>query len=480
MHRFFRAVCSPACANNPENRFLHSLFHLFSLWIILLTMFAGGCALPPEKPSSPTRPVNQSTNNEDQRSNELLVVLAFSGGGSRAAALSYGVLEKLRDTRITIDGRERRLLDEVDFISSVSGGSFTSAYFTLFGERIFRDYRKKFLEQDVQGMLIRRILAPWNWPALWTANVNRSELAARLYDELLFEGKTYADLFRPGAPYTYISATNLTSGIPFGFDPHQFDLLCQDLSSFRVARAVAASAAVPLLLSPITLANNHDECKTQLEPWAQKALRDGDRTSRAYQLALAEKSYTDSINNRWIHLVDGSVTDNLGLRALLNLITRQGNAWNAMKSLGHGDVKKVLIIIVNAQTPVAGDLGRQQSPSLIFGLNAAVTTALNAFSFETMDTLDSLMRTWDENITLQRCWDLARQNKDQAGCFDIQHYIVDISFDEVADEKKKRALKQIPTTFSLPPEQIETLVSTARTLLQQSPQMQRFLQDMAR
>ncbi|MGH8655090.1 MAG: patatin-like phospholipase family protein [Gammaproteobacteria bacterium] len=62
------------------------------------------------------------------RSESLLVVLAFSGGGTRAAAFSYGVLEKLARTEIIWDSRHRRLPDEVDLISSVSGGSFTAAY----------------------------------------------------------------------------------------------------------------------------------------------------------------------------------------------------------------------------------------------------------------------------------------------------------------------------------------------------------------
>jgi NTE family protein len=66
-------------------------------------------------------------------SEDLLLLLTFSGGGTRAAALSYGVLEELRKTEVVIDGKKRRLLDEVDGISSVSGGSFTAGYYGLFG-----------------------------------------------------------------------------------------------------------------------------------------------------------------------------------------------------------------------------------------------------------------------------------------------------------------------------------------------------------
>ena len=99
-------------------------------------------------------------------------------------------------------------------------------------------------------------------------------------------------------------------------------------------------------------------------------------------------------------------------------------------------------------------------------------------SFETMDTLNSLMRTWDEEITLQRCWDLARRGKDQAGCFDIQHYIVDVSFDEIDDPRLQQQLKQIPTSFNLSGEEADQLIATGEALLQQSRDFQRFLDDM--
>src|SRR5210317_2186232 len=55
------------------------------------------------------------------------LVLAFSGGGARAAALAYGVMLELRDTAIVVDGQGRQLIDDVKVISSVSGGSFTAA-----------------------------------------------------------------------------------------------------------------------------------------------------------------------------------------------------------------------------------------------------------------------------------------------------------------------------------------------------------------
>ncbi len=89
------------------------------------------------------------------------------------------------DTKILINGKERRLLDEVDGISPVSGGSFTAAYFGLFGNRIFEDFENKFLKRNVQSELLKRMVSPLSWPKLWSLYYDRSDFAADFYDELL-------------------------------------------------------------------------------------------------------------------------------------------------------------------------------------------------------------------------------------------------------------------------------------------------------
>ncbi len=89
-------------------------------------------------------------------------MLAFSGGGTRAAALSYSVLEELKKTQSGRRDSQHPLLDDVGLISSVSGGSFTAAYYALWGDRIFSDFEPQFLKKDVQTDLLLRVLAPWN------------------------------------------------------------------------------------------------------------------------------------------------------------------------------------------------------------------------------------------------------------------------------------------------------------------------------
>src|SRR5688500_6961350 len=62
---------------------------------------------------------------------DIIIGLAFSGGGTRAAAFSFGVLKGLSEVRTTDRGRSVSLIDRVDFVSGVSGGSVTAAYFGL-------------------------------------------------------------------------------------------------------------------------------------------------------------------------------------------------------------------------------------------------------------------------------------------------------------------------------------------------------------
>ena len=98
-------------------------------------------------PITEVKPVDftqMASGRKGQRSSEMGLAVAFSGGGTRAAAFSYGVLEKLRDTWLVINGEETRLLDEIDVISSVSGGSFTAAYYGLYGDRMIEDQEEAF------------------------------------------------------------------------------------------------------------------------------------------------------------------------------------------------------------------------------------------------------------------------------------------------------------------------------------------------
>src|SRR6185312_15928445 len=163
----------------------------------LLLLLLGGCASRPINPAivqaDATIGYRFEVRQARVESKDNLVILAFSGGGTRAAAFSYGVLEFLRRTEVVLPNGKFRLIDGIDVITGVSGGSFTALAYGLYGEKLFDDYEQRFLKRDVQAELIKRIANPLNWGALWSKGWGRSELAANLYDEILFHGATYAD-----------------------------------------------------------------------------------------------------------------------------------------------------------------------------------------------------------------------------------------------------------------------------------------------
>jgi NTE family protein len=128
---------------------------------------------------------------------------------------------------------------------------------------------KRFLKRNVQGEIVSRVLNPVHWGALSSTGWGRSELAADLYDEILFEGATFADLDKKEGPVIAVSATDITSGARLVFSKQNFDLLCSDIGSLRIARAAAASSAVPVVLSPLTINNYGGSCRYVHPEWVE-------------------------------------------------------------------------------------------------------------------------------------------------------------------------------------------------------------------
>ncbi|MGE5253791.1 MAG: patatin-like phospholipase family protein, partial [Planctomycetaceae bacterium] len=102
-----------------EKRMVHRLSGFGFFLVALLTL---SCAHYPANhflaEVSPQGGYRLKNPERTDRSDELLLVLTFSGGGTRAAALAYGVMEQLAQTEITLGGQKRSLLDEVDAISA--------------------------------------------------------------------------------------------------------------------------------------------------------------------------------------------------------------------------------------------------------------------------------------------------------------------------------------------------------------------------
>jgi len=197
---------------------------------------------------------------------------------------------------------------------------------------------------------------------------NRSDMAAEFYDRHLFGGKTYGDLLqRNRRPFLSLNATDMSLGASFQFTQEQFDYLCSEISPFPVARAVAASAAFPILLSPITVNNYAGSCGCVEPAWMTAAPTNRQERSRRALKARELKSYQNSAQRPYLHLLDGGLTDNLGLRGPIEAVAVKGGIRNSIQDdLDPNLVSKVVIIVVNAA--FRGDRGwdhYQKPPNIV-------------------------------------------------------------------------------------------------------------------
>jgi NTE family protein len=409
-------------------------------------------------------------------SQNLLMYLTFSGGGTRAAAFSYGVLEELRKTEVTIDGKKRRLIDEIDGISSVSGGSFTAGYYGLFGDRIFENFESKFLKKNIQGALAARtFLNPINWFRLFSAYFDRSDLAAEYYDKHVFEGGTFGDIAARKGPVIMMNATDMTHGLRVGFSQETFDAICSDISSFPVARGAAASSAVPMLLSPITIRNYAGSCGFKIPERFEELLKGRSVSERQFYLANNIAPFLNSQTKPYIHLVDGGVADNLGLRAILDRIILRGNVWESLKGTPIENINKVVFMVVNAETQPDTKWDRTEwIPPFAAMFSSYSSISIERYNEETIALLKESVKSWADEIKTQRCKGGAVSTA-PGSCGDIQFYVVEVKFDALKDEAERMHFKRLPTAFKLPSEEIDKLRDVAHRLLVDSEEYQRFL-----
>jgi NTE family protein len=456
---------------------------LFRACCFLLAGFLAGCAHYPRNTrlaeSTPQTGYRYRNLAHPGNSDSLQLFLAFSGGGTRAAALSYGVLQELARTPITWEGQHKRLLDEVDHISAVSGGSFTAAYYALYGDRIFSDFEAKFLNQNIERQLIWQLFWPVNWYRLASPNFNRSDMAAKYYDHQLFHGATFADLIKQNRrPFLVLNATDMSLGATFQFTQDQFDLLCSDLSTFPISRAVAASAAYPILLSPITLNNYAGSCECTGNPWL--VLTNEETEARGAMKIRELRSYQDVSEHPYLHLLDGGLADNLGLRGSFETISARGGIKRSMQEhLNIKQVSKVVLIVVNASTRRDRGWDRSERPPNII----QVTLALGGipsrrYSFETMELLRASVKNWEAD------WNEQSDQAVAAGAGlkaqpHVKFYVIEVSFDDLREVAERSYFENLPTTFNLPPKAMTRLEAVAGKLLDQSPDYRALLRDLA-
>jgi NTE family protein len=405
----------------------------------------------------------------------ILFAMAFSGGGKRSAAFAHGVLRGLRQIPVVEDGRTRSLLDEADYIAAVSGGSFPAMHYGLYGDRSFDTFPRDFLEQDINAYIYGTFLLPWNWEWLVNPYYGTNDRMAEIYDRLMFHGATYADLTRRGLPLIAVNATDIAYGISFSFTQPYFDLLCSDLSSFPVARAVAASNGFPVLFSPITLTSYNERCLGERPPTAAPAewAETPDELSRRALLARTADRYLDPKRTEYVHLMDGGIADNLALRAATNSVIALDENSEAFRKVAL-TTRRVLVLSVDGQSAADPSLPKQRVVTGLGQIFGAVSgTQIDAYNFETLILTDAELRRLVEKIRDARC----AHSRVIAGhdCADLRGALVHISLAGIPDPELRQRLQAIPTGLTIADADVEALIAAGEQLVQQNAKIRELI-----
>jgi NTE family protein len=409
---------------------------------------------------------------------EIVFIMAFSGGGKRSAAFAHGVLRGLRQIPVVEDGRTRSLLDELDYIASVSGGSFPAMHYGLYRDKSFETFPREFLKQDINAYVWGTYLLPWNWEWLVNPFFGTNDRMAEIYDRLMFHGATYADLLRQGLPVVSVDATDIANGIPFSFTQPSFDLICSDLSTFSVARAVAASNGFPVLFSPITLTSHTEDCRGVRPPTAAPAewAETPGELSRRAVLARTADRYLDPERTKYVHLLDGGISDNLALRGVANGGIALDDKTDTFRRIAL-KARRILVLSVDGQSASDPSLSKQRVVTGLGQIFGAVSgTQIDSYNFETLLLTDSELRSLVESLRKVRC--AQARVIDGHDCADVRGALVHISLASIPDPQKRQRLQAIPTGLTIPDEDVDSLVSAGESLVQQNDAIRRLISDL--
>lgn len=423
---------------------------------------------PAERPAlmpSPTLPAAASAN-----SASVIAAVALSGGGARAAAFGLGVLEELKATRFELAGRSTTLLDEVGLISGVSGGSVLATYYAAFGDGLFTRFEPEFLQADFQGGLISQLLAPASLYRLSSPWYGRSDALAERLDGL-YRGLTFGDLkSRTGGPRLLVTATDLTTGAPFEFTPEQFGLICSDLDSVPLSFAVAASSSVPVLLSAMTVRNYAGSCP---HPVRASDSTPGHRNLSDRLLRMIETSYRNAEQRPYLHLVDGGLVDNLGVRGLLEHTIARGSLRQSFAHLPPGSVRRIVLVSVNSER----DLGERLDDSDRVPSTGQVLDAL-VFGAGSRTTAETSAMLLDAARRLEAELEADRGTEGSPFGTDAELHVISVSLRDVPDAELRPQLLKVPTAFTILPVQVRQLREAGRRTLRASPDFQRLLRSL--
>jgi NTE family protein len=414
---------------------------------------------------------------------DMVVALSFSGGGMRAAAFSYGVLQGFDETHVSTRTGPVSLLDRLDFLSGVSGGSTLAAYYGLHGRAAMTDFKQRFLLVNAEEGL-QTNLSLGNIARGLNGGVNDATQFPPWLDAHLYNHATFRDLLKRTRPRVWINASDIYNRTAFIFAPVTFSALCSDLTSYPVSLAVAASAAVPVVFAPIVIQNYPGGCPVGLPPWVARVHAD----PNAKPLI---KSYADALERyrsgevKYVKLLDGGLVDNYGLGGFTIARLASESPFGPLAPQEAVKLRRFLFMVVDSGRDPSGQWSQTVAgPSGVDLIMATSDTATESGALGSYSAFDDTMADWRSDLIRWRCG-LSEADRRRFGappgwnCRDLQFFISKISFDQLGPQRAA-ALNHVETRFKLPPEQVDMLITAGHDALNANPKFRAFLSSVGR
>lgn len=450
-----------------------------------LALALGGCAsvynLPLNKPSANpfASTLIQAAQAAERKGDTggTVVGLAFSGGGTRAAAFAYGVLKQLERTPTPRAGG-RDLLDHVGIVSGVSGGSVIAAYYGLKGRAALVDFRQQFLTQDVMASLSTAVTLV-NIDRALGGGVNTDNRLRDWFNAHLYHEATFGALIGR-RPIVLINATDIYNRTPFLFAPVSFAALCSDIADYPVAGAVAASAAVPGAFAPVVIESFPGECKTPLPAAVVQAAKKPGDSPLVYSFAKGlERARSGQV--KYVKLLDGGLVDNYGLSGLTIARAAAGTPYGPLLPQEAVKLRRLLFVVVDAGVGPQGNWSRTvEGPTGKELIGAMMDTMLDANKRSSYAAFEATMKNWRDQLVRWRCGlkgAEAARLRGKGGrwnCRDVTFTIARVSFEQLDAARAKR-LNAVPTSFTLPAAAVDELTEAGGDALKANPAYQSFV-----
>ncbi len=409
---------------------------------------------------------------------DVMVGLAFSGGGTRAAAFAHGVLLELNETTVRTRTGAHPLLDNVNFVSGVSGGSVAAAYFGLKKREALTDFREKFLLRNAEEGLSTSI-DPVNLVRALGGGVNDSRVLAHWLDQNLFNGATFADFRKTPGPRIWINASDIYNRTPFIYGEAAFISLCSDLARYPIAEAVAASAAVPIVFTPMVIKTYPKQCTDQPPEWLEKAYSSLNSPPLLKGFANALYSYRDG-TTKYIKLVDGGLVDNFGLSGFTITRLAARLPHEPLSPEQAVRLRRMMVVLVDAGRGPSGNwVQTVDGPSGSELIMAAADTAGQASVNASYTAFQAVLSDWQRQLQTWRCG-LSPELRKRYGvpanwnCRDIKLSLTRVGFDQLGPERSK-VLNAVDTRLTLPAREVDTVIAAGRDALVVNPVYLEFL-----